>query len=305
MAIQNFFIKEGKREVQIEEYLSKKFERADYSKTEIQRTPLGTRIVVYVNKPGLVIGKSGRIIKELTEDVKTRFGLENPMLDVKEVTDPFLDAQIVATRIAKSIERGSFYKKVVNFYLNQIMKSGAIGVEIKVAGKLGGERGRFQKFKEGYIKHSGDFADNVLEKGIAIGKVKLGAIGVQVRILTSYPDDLSIKRNVNDLTKPKFEVSEEAEEQPEEEVEKPKKKAKKAEKEPAKKKEPKKEKKATKKEEKPKKKAATKKAVKKTTAKKTVKKTAAKKETKSKAKTSKSTKKSDKVANKGTKKAKT
>ncbi|OGI15393.1 30S ribosomal protein S3 [Candidatus Micrarchaeota archaeon RBG_16_49_10] len=232
MAIEKFFIKEGIREAEIEEYLAKKFERADYSRAEIQRTPLGTRIVVYVNKPGLVIGKSGRIIKDLTEDIKTRFQLENPMLDVKEIDSPYLDAQVVATRIAKSIERGSFYKKTVNFYLQEIMRAGAIGVEIKVGGKLGGERGRFQKFREGYIKHSGYYADNLLQRGMATAKVKLGIIGVQVRILTQYPDDLSIKRSVMELTAPKeVEPTVKVEAQPEAEKPKKEEKAEKAPKE--------------------------------------------------------------------------
>ena len=193
MKIEKYFIEEGMKQANIEYYLKNKFDRAGFSHIEIQRTPLGTRIIVFANKPGLVIGKSGRIIKEITDEIKEKFKLENPMLDVKEVENPFLDAQVVADRIAKSIERGAFYKKVVNWYLSEIMKAGAIGVEIKVGGKLGGERGRFQKFKDGYIKHAGYYADNVLDKGYAVANLKPGIVGIQVKILKFVPEDVSMK----------------------------------------------------------------------------------------------------------------
>ncbi len=215
MAIESYFIKEGIKEVQIEDYLKKRFEKAGYSHIEIQRTPLGTRIIVHASRPGLVIGRSGRIIKEITEDIKENFGLENPMLDVKEIENQFLNAQVVASRIASTVERGSFYKKVVNFYINEIMKNGAVGVQIKVGGKVGGERGRFQKFKLGYIKHSGYYADNILDKGFAKAVVKLGTIGVKVEIMKDMPEALSGK--ISELNEKLRERSEVVEEEKEEE----------------------------------------------------------------------------------------
>jgi small subunit ribosomal protein S3 len=190
MGVIKHFVKEGVREAQMEEFLKKKFDRAEYSHIEIQRTPLGTRIIVYANKPGLVIGKSGSRIKEITEDIQKKFKLENPMVDVKEIDNPFLDAQVVANRIAKSVERGGFYKKVANYYLDEIMKAGAVGVQIRVGGKLGGERGRFQKFKQGYIKHSGYWGDEIVDKGAATAILKLGMVGIQVKILKQSPEDL-------------------------------------------------------------------------------------------------------------------
>ena len=114
MAIEKLFIKEGIKKSEVEEYLKERFEKAGYSHTEIQRTPLGTRIIVYANKPGLVIGRSGRRIDELTEEVKKKFGFENPLIDVKEVTEPFLDVNIVANRIARALEKGINFKKVAN-----------------------------------------------------------------------------------------------------------------------------------------------------------------------------------------------
>lgn len=193
MAVERHFVKEGIKEAQIEEFLGKVFDKADYSHINIQRTALGTRIIVYAGRPGLVIGKSGSRVKEITEQVKKKFKLENPMLDVREVESPFLDALVIAGKIAKSLERGSFYKKVVSWYLSKVMESGAVGVEIKVSGKLGGERGRFKKFKDGYIKHAGFYADELVDKGKATANLKLGMVGVQVKILKDVPEDLSIK----------------------------------------------------------------------------------------------------------------
>lgn len=193
MAVIKHFIEEGIKEAQIEEFLSKKFDKAGYSHIEIQRTPLGTRIIVHANRPGLVIGKSGARIKEITEEVKKKFKLENPMVDVKEIENPFLNAQVVADRIVKSLERGGFYKKIANYYLDEIMKAGAVGVQIRVGGKLGGERGRFQKFKKGYIKHSGYYGDEVVDKGAATANTKPGVVGVQVKIMKQSPEDLITK----------------------------------------------------------------------------------------------------------------
>ena len=193
MAVEKHFVKEGMKEAQIEEFLRKRFDRAGYSHIDIQRTPLGTRIIVHANRPGLVIGKSGSRIREITEEVQQRFKLENPMLDVREIENPFMNAQIVADRIAKSLERGAFYKKVAGWYIDEIMKAGAIGVEIRVSGKLGGQRGRFQKFKQGYIKHAGYYADNLMDKGHAVASLKLGIVGIQVKILKDVPEDVSAK----------------------------------------------------------------------------------------------------------------
>ncbi len=184
MAIERAFVKEGIKESGIEEFLREKFERAGYSHTEIQRTPLGTRIIVYAHSPGLVIGGSGRRINELTEEIKEKFGFENPLIDVKEVDQPFLDSNIVARRIAHSLERGINFKKVANYYVEKIMEAGAIGVSIRLAGKLAGsERSRFQKFRAGFIAHSGEYAERLVDRGFAKAMLKPGMVGIQVKIM--------------------------------------------------------------------------------------------------------------------------
>lgn len=195
MATEKIFVKEGIKEADVEEFLAKKFEKAGYSHTEISRTPLGTRIVVYAHKPGLVIGRSGRKIDELAEEIKAKFGFENPMLDVKEVENPFLDANIVAKRVARALEKGINFKRVANYYLEKVIEAGAIGVQIRIAGKLAGvERSRFQKFRSGFVAFSGDYADKLVEKGYAQASIKPGIIGVQVKIMKEMPKEFEFEK---------------------------------------------------------------------------------------------------------------
>lgn len=194
MAVERLFVKEGIKEAEVEEFLAKKFEKAGYSHTEIQRTPLGTRIVVYAHKPGLVIGRSGKRIYEITDEIKAKFHFENPLVDVKEIDNPMLDAKIVAQRIARALEGGINFKKVANFYLDKVTEAGATGIAIKVAGKLAGsERSRFQKFKRGFVAYSGDYAETLVDKGYAQANIKPGMIGIQVKIMKSMPKEVEWK----------------------------------------------------------------------------------------------------------------
>jgi small subunit ribosomal protein S3 len=194
MAVEKLFVKEGIKEAEVEEFLAKRFEKAGYSHTEIQRTPLGTRIVVYAHKPGLVIGRSGKRIYEITDEIKAKFGFENPLVDVKEVENPMMDAKIVSQRIASALEGGINFKKVANFYLDKVMEAGATGIAIKIGGKLAGsERSRFQKFKKGFVAYSGDYADTLVDKGYATASIKPGIIGIQVKIMKSMPKEVEWK----------------------------------------------------------------------------------------------------------------
>jgi len=192
--IEKIFVKAGIAVSDMEKFLRKKVEKAGYSHSEIERTPLGTRIIIYVHKPGLIIGKSGRKIDELTEEIKEKFKIENPMIDVKEVEQPMLDANIVAYRIAKAIEKGINYKKVCNYYLEQVRNAGAIGVSIVVSGKLAGkERSRFQKFRSGFVAYSGDYAERLVEKGYSQAMIKPGVVGVEVRIMKQPIEEFKMK----------------------------------------------------------------------------------------------------------------
>ncbi len=197
MGTEKLFVKEGIKIQKLEEYLKKKFARAGYSHSEIERTPIGTRIIVYAFRPGLVIGRSGRRIAEIAQEIKERFGIENPMLDVREVENPYLDPNIVAHRIAKALERGIHFKKVCNYYLEKIMEAGAVGAYIRVAGKLAGvDRSRFQKFRRGFIAVTGDYADKLVKVGRAQAILKPGVVGVEVRIMREAPKELIMEKEI-------------------------------------------------------------------------------------------------------------
>lgn len=195
MAVEKLFVKEGIKVSEVEEFLKKRFERAGYSHTEIQRTPLGTRIIVHVHKPGLVIGRSGRRVNEITEEIKDKFGFENPLLDVREVDEPLLDSNIVARRIAHSIEKGVNYKKVANYYLEKVVEAGAVGIQIEIAGKIGGvERSREQKFKMGFVAHSGEYAERLVDLGYTQAIIKAGIIGIKVKIMKALPNEALVEK---------------------------------------------------------------------------------------------------------------
>jgi small subunit ribosomal protein S3 len=199
MALEKKFIKEGIRNMDVEEFLSKEFTRAGYSHCEIQRTPLSIRIMVFAHKPGMIIGRGGRNIENMTNILKERFGFENPQLDVQEVMEPDLDPFIVSKWIAGSIERGLNYKRVVNMAIDRTMNSGAAGVAIRMSGKIGSDISRVEKFSSGYLKYSGDVTETLVKTAYAQANVKLGIIGIQVRILPQKPEELEIMSNAEKI----------------------------------------------------------------------------------------------------------
>lgn len=209
MAQERLFVREAIKKSEVEKFLSEEFSRAGYSHSEIQRTPLSMRITVFAHKPGLIIGRGGKNIDRITEILKTKFGFENPQLDIQEVTNPDLDPSIVSKQIASAIERGINHKRIANLTLQRVMESGAVGVAIRIAGKLGGEMGRIEKFSAGYLKYAGDPAETLVKKAYTTATVKLGKIGIQVRILTEQPKELAVFSKLEKLTEIKEEKVEE------------------------------------------------------------------------------------------------
>ncbi|HVL47291.1 MAG TPA: 30S ribosomal protein S3, partial [Candidatus Thermoplasmatota archaeon] len=196
MAVERKLIKEHKRRVMVREFLHKETERAGFGGAEIQRTPMGTRINLVAERPGFVIGRRGATIKKLTDDLTTRFGLDNPQIEVQEDTNPSLNAQIMAQKLAEALERGWHFRRAGHSTLRRIMDSGARGCLVIIAGKLTGGRSRREKFKEGRIKFTGETAIVNMSRGYAVAKKKLGTIGVSVRIMgpdARLPDEVDVK----------------------------------------------------------------------------------------------------------------
>ncbi len=205
------FIKQGIKEAEIEDYIKKIFPLGDYSKTEIQRTPLGIKIIIYTNKPGRIIGKGGKNINEMTEAIKTKFGLENPQLDVKAIRNPNLDPKIVARQIASALEKGYNYKKIGNLTIKRIMDAGAIGAQIIISGKLGGGKSMTGKFQEGHLKHCGQPAKELVDYAFETALVKLGKIGIKVKIMREFMEVTGERLNKDQMRriKDKIETAEE------------------------------------------------------------------------------------------------
>jgi small subunit ribosomal protein S3 len=186
--LKQYFVKQAIKEIEIEQFIKESFPMGDYSKIEIQRTPLGIKIVIYTNKPGRIIGRSGRNINEMTDAIKERFGLENPQLDVKTIRNPDLDAKLVAKQIVSSLERGFNYKKIGNIMIRRVMDAGAVGAQIVISGKFGTGKGATAKFLEGYLKHCGQPAKELVDYGFEEANTRPGKIGVKVKIMRHFMD---------------------------------------------------------------------------------------------------------------------
>jgi small subunit ribosomal protein S3 len=221
MPAERIFIKQGLKLAQLEEYLEKELERSGYEGVEIRRIPTGTRVALYVERPGMVIGRKGRSIKQLTDELAQKYGLENPQVEVVEIKVPELSAPVMAKRIAFALERGINYRRVGYTALRRIMRAGARGAEIVISGKLSGERSRTARFYDGYLKKAGEPASKFVSYGYAVAKLKPGVLGVKVRIMppdVHLPDEI---RLVEEEVGAKPPAAEEAKEEKPEEVEVP------------------------------------------------------------------------------------
>ena len=189
------FIQNGARKVRLHEFLEDELEGAGYSHSDLVRTPTSTKIVIYAQRPGLVIGRGGSRIRELTEAMEKAFNFDNPQIEVNEIENPDADADVVAKSMASWLEKGGQAKRVGYTYLRRMKEAGVIGAEIEVSGKLSGNRGRTEKFSFGYVKRCGNTSEEHVDKGYRLARTKPGAIGVKVRIMKSLPEFLH--RNVD------------------------------------------------------------------------------------------------------------
>lgn len=193
--IERKFVAENLKEFRIEEYLRSVLGKAGLSYIKMQRTPLGEKIVICASRPGIIVGKSGSNIARLTKDLKEKFSLENPQIELLEAENPMMDANIVAESIANSLERfgTARFKGIGHKAMSDIMNSGARGVEILISGKVPSSRAKTWRFYMGYLKKSGDVAVSGVHTAYSQAKLKTGIVGVQVRIMpssTKLPDDV-------------------------------------------------------------------------------------------------------------------
>ncbi len=196
MAGERKFIRESTNRILIKEFLIKKVEGAGFGGMTIQRTPMGTRINIVVERPGMVIGKGGSKIKKITSEIKERFDLDNPQIEIQEAGGAAsINAQIMAEKLAEALERGWHFRRAGHSTVRRIMGAGARGCQIVIAGKLTGSRHRTEKFTEGHIKYCGETAKEVMDRGFAVAKLKAGVLGVKVGIMkpnTTLPHEIKI-----------------------------------------------------------------------------------------------------------------
>ncbi|WP_411964065.1 30S ribosomal protein S3 [Haloferax sp. YSMS24] len=222
MADEHQFIENGLQRSQIDEFFADELGRAGYGGMDVAKTPMGTQIVLKAEKPGMVIGKGGKNIRKVTRELEERFNLDDPQIDVQEVEEPDLNARIVADRLANALERGWYFRKAGHTTIDRIMDAGALGAEIVLSGKVTGARSRVEKFNRGYIKHNGEPAQEIVDEGQGVAVMKLGTIGVTVKIIppgARLPDDFEVEEDAQPEAVEQIEETESVEDLLEEEPE--------------------------------------------------------------------------------------
>ena len=205
MSVVKRIIRDSIERVEVDELLAEEYEQAGYGGIQITKTPLGTQINLFAMRPGRVIGKRGRAIKEASTKLEEELGLPNPQITVIEVEVPELNPMIMASRVANALERGVHFRRAVFWSLNRVMDSGALGCEIILKGPLRSARSRFEKVVEGYVPKSGDPALRFVKSATMHVKMKRGVLGVTVNIVSpdaKFPD----KVNLSELPEIEYEL---------------------------------------------------------------------------------------------------
>ena len=166
----------------LNDYLKEKIKDAGYSGVNISKVPTGTKVILFVTKPGIVIGRKGSGIQELTKKLEEGFGFKNPQISVEEIKKPELSPSVMCNRMAAYIQRGTAFRRATMWTMQQIMEKGALGVQITISGKLRGDRSAFEKHSAGILPRAGDYADKIVSEDIAHVETAMGLIGIRIRI---------------------------------------------------------------------------------------------------------------------------
>jgi small subunit ribosomal protein S3 len=168
---------------QVREFLKKKLSEASVSRIHIERAARKANITILTARPGVVIGKKGEDIERLRLEVAKMMGM--PVADVRinisEIRKPEVDAQLVAEGIAQQIERRVMFRRAMKRAVMNTMRSGALGVKVRVSGRLNGsEIARTEWYREGRIPLHTFRAE--IDYGLAESRTTYGVIGVKVWI---------------------------------------------------------------------------------------------------------------------------
>jgi len=195
--IERKFVAQKIKEFQIEEYITQNLKNVGHSHTKMVKTPLGEKIIIYASRPGLIVGRKGQNIKQLTKTLRKKFALENPQIEISEVENPNLDVEIVAEKIVDALEKfgSEKFKAIGHKIMTDVMKAGALGIEIVISGKVPSARAKSWRFYTGYLKKCGNIAITGVRKADAQAHLKTGVIGVKVSIMPpglKLPDDIEL-----------------------------------------------------------------------------------------------------------------
>ena len=195
--IERKFVAQKMKEFQIQEYITQSLQNVGHSHTKMTKTPLGEKIIIYASRPGLIVGRKGQNIKQLTKTLKKRFNLENPQIEISEVEVPNLDAKIVTEKIVDSLEKfgSEKFKAICHKVMADVLRAGALGIEIIIGGKVPSARAKSWRFYSGYLKKCGDIAIVSVRKSDSQAHLKTGVVGVKVKIMPpdiKLPDDIEL-----------------------------------------------------------------------------------------------------------------
>ena len=198
------FITQKIKEFQIQEFVDQSLGNVGHSHTIMKKTPLGEKVIIYASRPGLVVGRRGANIKDLTKQLKRKFNLENPQIEISEVENVFLDPNIVAEKIVSSLERfgTTRFKGIGHKMMEKVMEAGARGVEVRISGKIPGARARSWRFYKGYVKKCGDAAQEAVRKATKCAQLKPGTVGIRISIMPpgiKLPDDIRLKEKTDEV----------------------------------------------------------------------------------------------------------
>jgi len=197
MAIERKFIQQNLKEFQIKEHIFNSLGKVGVAGVKLQRTPLGEKILVQCSKPGLVVGRGGSNIQKLTIELKQKFGLENPQIEIAELNNPMIEPDILAEMISNSLERfgSGRFKGVGHKAMSEAMRNGALGIEILISGKIPSSRAKTWRFYNGYLKKCGDVAVEGVNIAYRIARLKTGVVGIKVSVMPSttiLPDRIDL-----------------------------------------------------------------------------------------------------------------
>lgn len=199
--IERDFVLQKTKEYYIRKYIEEKLNKVGISEIRIKKIPLGEKIIISTSRPSLIVGSRGSNIKDLTKTLKKEFELENPQIEINEVKSVFLDANIVAEKIADSLERfgSTRFKSIGHKMMENVMNSGALGIEITISGKIPGARAKSWRFYQGYLKKCGDISVAGVRKAQKYALLKSGIVGIKVAIM---PPDIELPDKIEILEEP-------------------------------------------------------------------------------------------------------